>query len=497
VGLTVREISDRAERFTSALLEELFDGMSGQKSWPELAPLYESQGVLAWDETAPVIERALAGASGEEERRLRRLLGWAAEHQVRSDNADLDDEYRHWNATAYVELEDSRVPVRRLDGMIESEPDRDRRRELAEIRADAHSIIIPLQLDRLNRWRTSAEELGYGHYRQAVQRLSGISLPATLRQGQRFLDETRDLYLSQLENQVPQRLKLPVEELEEHDLERLGRMEWLDLPCQESSILETVQTDLESIGLELAEGGRVELTVEPFPGPGMKAFCSPIDVPKRVVLFVTPTISPGSCRKLLWEIGEAVHWSRTDADLPFEYRAIGDRAVAEGHGALFAGLALNPVWVRRARSLEGEVLSEYLRLAAFLDLYELRRLAARLQFDLEVSESDRPGSLGGRWAELLHDATRVHHDPRRFLTRLGQRFGSARTLRSRLFAAALERTLVERFDEDWFRNPQAGEFLVQWFAGGLTRDAAELSELLGQPGLDAGPLVASLHDRLG
>ena len=113
MGLTVREISDRAERFTSALLEELFDGMSGQKSWPELAPLYESQSVLAWEETAPVIERALAGATGDDERRLRRLLGWAAEHQVRSDNAELDDEYRHWNATAYVELEDSRI---RLDG---------------------------------------------------------------------------------------------------------------------------------------------------------------------------------------------------------------------------------------------------------------------------------------------------------------------------------------------------------------------------------------------
>jgi hypothetical protein len=83
VGLTVREISDRAERFTSALLEELFDGMSGQKSWPELAPLYESQSVLAWDETAPVIERALAGASGDDERRLRRLL-WACWSRSRS-----------------------------------------------------------------------------------------------------------------------------------------------------------------------------------------------------------------------------------------------------------------------------------------------------------------------------------------------------------------------------------------------------------------------------
>ena len=497
MGLTVREISDRAERFTSALLEELFDGMSGQKSWPELAPLYESQSVLAWDETAPVIERALAGASGDDERRLRRLLGWAAEHQVRSDNAELDDEYRHWNATAYVELEGTRIPVRRLDGMIESEPDRRRRRELADVRADAHSIIVPLQLDRLNRWRTSAEELGYGPYRQAVQRLSGVSLPSTLRQGERFLEETSDLYRSELEYHVSRRLQLPVDEVEAHDLEWLGRMEWLDLPCQESSILDTVQADLAAIGLDLAAGGRVELTVEPFPGPGMKAFCSPIDVPGRVVLFVTPTISPGSCRKLLWEIGEAVHWSRTDAELPWEYRAIGDRAVAEGHGALFAGLALNPDWVRRARSLSGEPLEEYLRLASFLDLYELRRLVARLQFDLEASESDRPGSLGPRWAELIHAATRVHHDPRGFLTRLGQRFGSARHLRARLFSGSLERSLVERFDADWFRNPRAGDFLGQWFAGGLTRDAVELCELLGQPGLDAGALIENTRDRLG
>jgi hypothetical protein len=497
VGLTVREISDRAERFTSALLEEMFDGMSGRTSWPELAPLYESQSVLAWEETAPVIERALAGASGEEERRLRRLLGWAAEHQVRSDNADLDDEYRHWHATAYVEMESSRIPVRRLDAMIESEADRDRRRELTDVRADAHSIVIPLQLDRLNRWRTSAEELGYGDYRQAVQRLSGVSLPATLRQGERFLEETRELYLAALHEHVSRRLDVPDGEIEVHDIERLGRMDWLDLPCQESSILDAVQADLETIDLPLTEGGRVELTVEPFPGPGMKAFCSPIRVPDRVVLFVTPTISPGSCRKLLWEIGEAVHWSRTDGDLPFEYRAIGDRAVAEGHGALFADLALNSSWVRDARSLEGESMAEYLRLASFLDLYDLRRLAARLQFDLELSESERPGSMGPRWSELMYQATHVHHDPRGYLTRLGQRFGSARRLRARLFSAALGRSLQDRFGRDWFRSPRAGPFLSQWLAGGLTRDAGELCELLGGPGLVADPLIASVRDRLG
>ncbi len=498
MGLTVREIRDRAERFQAAILEEMYDGMSGRKNWPELKPLYDTQTVLTWEETAPVIERELAGASGESERRLRRLLGWAAEHQVRSDNADLDDEYRMWQATAAVEMAGAQVPVRRLSSMIENQADRAERARLAEIRSDAHFLIVPLQLDRLNRWRVSAEELGYGTHKQAVQRLSGTNLAATLREARRFQSETADLYRDELRWQLERRLDEAGQEAPEaYDIEWLGGMHWLDLPCRESSILDVVQEDLEAIGLELARGGHVELDVEAFPGPGMKAFCSPIRVPDGVVLFVTPTISPGACRKLLWEIGEAIHWSRTDAALPFEYRCIGDRSVAEGHGALFADLASNPVWVRRARGIEGEQLEEYLRITAFLDLYELRRMAARLQFDLEVAESDRPGSLGARWAELMFEATDVRHDPRDFLVRLGQRFGSARQFRARLFSSLLVRVLEERFDDDWFRNPRAGTFLSQWFAGGLSRDAGELAELLGEPALGADPLIESFRNRLG
>ena len=497
MGLTVREIRDRAERFHAVVLEEMFDGMSGRKPWPELQPLYATQGLLTWEQTAPAIERELAGASGEYERQLRRLLGWAGEHQVRSDNADLDDEYRMWHSTASVMLDDTQVPVRRLDGMIESEPDRRVRAGLSDMRADAHSVIVPLQLDRLSRWRISAEELGYGSHRQAVQRLSGVNLSATLREARRLLSETRELYETELDHQLARHTDSIGAEPESHDVEWLACMDWLNLPCQESSILNTVRADLSEIGLDLEEGERVELTIEAFPGPGMKAFCSPIRVPDRVVLFVTPTVTPGSCRKLLWEIGEAVHWSRTDPSLPFEYRSIGDRSVAEAHGALFASLALNPDWVRRARRVEESQQEEYLRLASWLDLYALRRLAARLQFDLEVCESDRPGSLGARWAELMYDATRVRHDPRGFLTRLGQRFGSARELRARLLSATLARALEERFDKDWYRNPRSGKFLRQWLAGGLSRDATELSELLGQTGLVADPLIATIRDRLG
>ncbi|MCK5449137.1 MAG: hypothetical protein KAJ43_13380, partial [Gemmatimonadetes bacterium] len=102
MGLTTAEIRDRAERFRAAVFEELHDARSGRKAWPELAPLFEAQGILASSRTLPVIERAMASAEEEEERQLRKLLRWAARHHLEAHNARLDDEFSYWRATAKV-----------------------------------------------------------------------------------------------------------------------------------------------------------------------------------------------------------------------------------------------------------------------------------------------------------------------------------------------------------------------------------------------------------
>lgn len=497
MGLTVEEIRDRAERFRAAVIEEMLEGRSGRKPWPELRALYAGQRVLSWEAASPAIERELAGASGEQERRLRRLLGWAAEHQVRSDVAALDDEFSMWHATASIELDGRRVPVRQLGALIESSADRATRQRLAGLRCEAFEEISPLQLDRLNLWRTSAEELGYGRYRDAVQRLSGLNLAFLAREARILLDETEEIYRAGLGRELRHRIGVGIEEAEDHDVSRLGRMDWLGVPCEESGILDAARGDLDACGLALEDEGRVDLQVEPFPGPGMRPCCAPVQVPGRVVLFVTPTSTPRACRQLLRELGQAVHWSRADPSLPFEYRAIGDVSVAKAHGLLFAGLAQSPAWSETSRGLSGETLEEYLRVASLLDLFEARRVAGRLLFDLELCESDRPGVLGPRWAELMSEATGIRHDPRRYLERLGQRFGAARELRGRMLCAVLERELRNRYGDAWFRSPQAGAFLREWLSGGLSRDAAELAELLGATGLAAGPIVQAARERLG
>src|SRR5690606_30566434 len=105
--------------------------------------------------------------------------------------------------------------------------------------------------------------------------------------------------------------------------------------------------------------------------------------------------------------------------------------------------------------------------------------AARLLFDLELADSDRPAAMGPRWAELMEDATGFRHDPRGFLAELGQRFGAARRFRGRMLAARLSGELESRFGDGWYRERPAGEFLREWFAEGLTHDADGLAARLG------------------
>ena len=321
-------------------------------------------------------QRELASASGDEARCLERLLGWVAEHHVRSANAELDDELEQWVATATMPHQGGIIPVRTLPGLVSMTEDRPTRRALDALRSDAVADALPLQLDRLNRWGTASVELGFGEYRQALQRLTGLNLAAVLREGRRLVAETNELYFDHLAVYLAKYLGLSVSDAESHDADWLGRQSWSDGTLDEATILEAVGGDLRDIGIPLEAEGRIELAVEAFPSPGMRPGCAAIQVPDQIRLFVTPTTSVPGCRTLLREIGRALHWAYTSPRLPFELRSLGDESVVDAHASLFGGLGRSANWVRRVQGLEGDTLNEHIRLGAFLELFAVRRMVA-------------------------------------------------------------------------------------------------------------------------
>jgi hypothetical protein len=139
-------------------------------------------------------------------------------------------------------------------------------------------------------------------------------------------------------------------------------------------------------------------------------------------------------------------------------------------------------WLRRYTALAGERLAAFLRDQAFAHLAIVRRYAAKLRYEVELHRASSLREGSRRYAELLTAATGFRYDDADALLDLDDGFYAARYLRAWQLEATLRASLVERFDEDWFRNPRTGPVLLELFGRGQRDDADELARaVVGVP----------------
>ena len=108
---------------------------------------------------------------------------------------------------------------------------------------------------------------------------------------------------------------------------------------------------LADLGIDLRAQENVELDLEERPTKDPRAFCSPIEVPGRVVLVIKPQGGPDDWRALFHEAGHTEHFAHTDASLSPEERRLGDNAVTEGWAMLLEYLTTDPGLARAAARL--------------------------------------------------------------------------------------------------------------------------------------------------
>jgi hypothetical protein len=494
LSLSLAELRTRAERFLAQERAERYQASAGLKPRPKLEELYDSDPLLDIAVAMPTVERALAESAGGEERRLRLLLEWLGIRHLERARAPLDDELYGWESTTTFHSGGHELPLAGIIDLLR-DSEADLAGELEERRNQELEDITPLLVDRLYRVRQAAEEFGYGPYVMACSRLAGFSLSGTAQQAARILDETEAVFQRLLVLHAQRWLDVSATEASRSDMRRLRRMAWLDDAFGPREVLETTSRDTEALGVALGAGGRVTLDRDARPLKRPRSFFAGIRVPDEVVICIAPVGGRAGCQGVLRAVGGGLHAAYTAADLPFEYRCLGDTSVGRGFGRAFARQTCCPAWVERVTGLSGERLTAYLRLAAFLDLQAVRRDAANLIFELELAEAERPSELRERYVELMRRATGVRHDPRSFLEHADGMFVSARRLRAWMLSAILTNELRERYEADWSRNPRAGASLRELFALGTMENASELAKRFGDR-LDPEPLLAQLREQL-
>ncbi len=482
--MTIEELRSRGERLNEELGRESYRAGAGLVAETDFAGIFarytDLAGSEAWD---------AAQAS-------RPLLEWVADIRIGRSVAELDDRLHAWEATAVVTLDGERIPYQSVGILIANESRRGRRLALDGARRAVVGDPAALRAERLVRERdllTAALGLPYV---EARERLSGIDLDALASQCETYVAGTEAMYREVLAEHLRDELGIAPAEAERSDGAFLFRGAAYDEYFPGADLVSAARRQVGEMGLDAVAGGRIVLDVEERERKRPRAFCAPVRVPDEVYLVIRPHGGYPDYRAFWHELGHALHFANADRTLAFEHRWLGDNSVTEGYAMLFEHQLIQPAWLRRYARLGGESLRAFLRRQAFALLAVTRRYAAKLGYELALHRAPSLEAGAAAYAERLTIATGFRYAPEDALLDLDDGFYAARYLRAWQYEATLRQVLTDRFDEDWFRNPRAGPFVLDLLARGQRENAAQLAAELTGHALDFAPLARAIESAL-
>ncbi len=470
--MNLESILERGEAFHRELGREYYETGAGLKDDPAFQAIYQRYALLTSPDALDAVK-----ASGDPA-----LNEWVIDLQVGRQLASLDEKQLRWEQAATVDVGGQQLPYLKVPIELANAEDRQYRIALDNARADVGCEGLEnLRRDRFVRERELIEGFGHGKYVEAFGALTGIDLDALAADAQAFLDRTTDMYRDGLGRLVRRHLGVGMDELVRSDAVRLFRHDRFDDAFVASRLVEVAVGQMGAMGLDATQEGRVRFDTEEREGKQPRAFCVPVVVPDEVYLVLRPQGGHGDYRTFWHELGHAMHFASVSADLPFAARWLGDNSVTEGFAMLWDHLTMNRGWLHRYIDLSTSQVGELVFELAVGELFLVRRYVAKISYELDLYRGDF-GGTGERYVDRLSAATGFRYLTGDALLDVDPGFYSARYLRAWQLESMLATHLKEQFDEDWYRNPHAGEFISGLMQRGQADPAHRLAEdVLGQP----------------
>ncbi len=487
------DLMARAEDFYEEMALEYFNHFAGLSDDFRLVEIVERYPELFARETY----NAAMGAppEGVGDRELKLLRHFLTGNLFTAELKALVEKKETKEAALTVKHGGRDIPYRALPPTVANEPDAQVRREL-----DAAGVAaLDLELNPLYR-RIFEEtirltgELGYASYTEMVRTLTGIPLGQLRQHLLAFLDESEDLYFDHLEEYAGAQLGLKLDELEQCDIGHLFRAGRFDALFPAERMVPALRETLAGLGIDLDAQENVTLDLEPRPKKTPRAFCIGVRVPEDVRLVISPQGGVQDYQALFHEAGHLEFSAHMSARLPFLFRHEGDTSVHENYAFLLQYLTTDEVWL--SEMLGADDTSEFLRFSRFNKLYMLRRYAAKLDYEFTFWPRPKISAAGGLYADSLTGALGFKYRPERALADFDEGYYVAKYLQAWMAEAAFRRHLKQDFGEDWFLNPDAGDWLRDLWRDGMKYGIRELLSNYNLPELSFRPMLDDLSDWL-
>jgi len=513
------------EPFLEEISAEYHAAYAGHKQGAELQPIYQKHRAAYSDEafgsalelfraSAPKKAAIARSSTGDADvvgvgvpptfRSARLLLDWLLESRVGRELAPVEEREIAWEGKAIVTLPDGTAePYQRVPITLGNTRDVKARHALDDARAAlVQSQLAPIRQERLEREHDIVDRLGIApSYNATWEALSGVSLGDLRMECEAFLRDTQDMWDELLPEFLKRGLGITPAEATRADVSALMRFPEFDPYFTAEAMEREVRRQVTEMGISPDAEGRVRYDTGEREGKRPRAFCAPVRIPDVVHLVLRPHGGQSDWMTLMHELGHALHFANMSRSLPFEFRWLGDNSVTEGYAMLFDHRLKDRGWLARYTGLGKTELQSYLRAAGFEELHFVRRYSAKLIYETEL-HGGKIGwnALPDHFVEILTKATGFRYQRSDAFVDVDPRYYAARYLRAWQLQAVLDASLRERFNEDWWRNPSAGPWMVEeLFAHGQRELADEQAQRVSATGagLSFAPVIAGIERMVG
>lgn len=494
-------IRSGGESLLQSLSREHYLAGAGLKTAPDLQPIYKRhQRVVSEDSLGAALEVVRGTAATDPAHRSARAIAeWLAEEQASRTLAPLDEREAAWEASAVVSLPDGRsVPYEQVAIDMANATDRAERLLLDRHRATlVDAELSPMRRERLQRERELIEALDIGDgYIATFEKLSGVPLASLAAQCERFLADTQGMWDDVLARALKRDLQIMPREATRADALALFRARRFDPAFPANDLEPTIRRQVAEMGIDATANGRIVYDTGERDGKRSRAFCAPVRIPDEVYLVMRPHGGQTDWNTFLHELGHAMHFAFMRSDLEFEWRWLGDNGVTEAFAMLFDHRMMDAGWLKRYTGLAQQI-GDFRRASALEELHFLRRYCAKLLYERELYSESNWDRLPDRYVDRLTSATTFQYRPSDAFVDIDFRFYSSRYLRAWQLQAVIDEALRDRFNEDWWRNPKAGPWIVgELFAPGQREMAEEMASRVSGKSLGFEPLVRAIENAL-
>lgn len=421
------------------------------------------------------LQSYIAEAPTVSQEALQRLKAWAVDMHLRGVVLPHQQEIQAKQRSTTCIVDEEPIPLLSGFAAMAAENRRDRRAAIeaavGEQLEDCHALF-GTQYKELCR---AVERLGYTSLEALWADILPVA-PATLQDDVvRFLEETRDVYTDLLTWAVRRCLGVPPGQLQRHDILRLFIFSEYQSYYQPGVMIPVIQACLSDMGIDPCADGRLVSRQCP-PEFGLPAAVA-VQIPDEIVLTYSQVSGLKGAEAYASAYGNAFLWAYTSPKLPLLIRLLGDVAFPISSAQMLAEMVALPGWL--SHYLRVTVDANYWPWRRLDRLYRLRRQLGRFLYAQYVATADSLAGAEEAYREIMMDACQVDHHPAYYLVDWDWTYTSLAFFRGWRLAYTLLDALRQQFAYDWFRNPDSGPWLREFWGVALGENADELPEQLG------------------